>query len=95
MHWLSNNTSLALTLTHNDKNSNAMKKVINILVKRKSEIDKEFQKMPKEVDQYIAEIASELQEEERQIDQALLVLSDCGYVFGRLSRACSLSNKLN
>lgn len=53
-----------------------MKKVINILVKRKSEIDKEFQKMPKEVDQYTAEIASELQEEERQIDQALLVLSN-------------------
>jgi len=53
-----------------------MKKVINILIKRKSEIDKKFQKMPKEVDQYIAEIASELQEEERQIDQALLVLSN-------------------
>jgi hypothetical protein len=53
-----------------------MKKVINILNKRKSDIDKGFGKMPKEVDQYIDEIAAELQEEERQIDQALLVLSN-------------------
>ena len=53
-----------------------MKKVINILNKRKFEIDKEFEKMPKEVEQYMAEICDELQEEERQIDQALLVLSN-------------------
>lgn len=53
-----------------------MNKAISILNKRKSEIKKEFQRMPKDIDQYIAEVASALQEEERQIDQALLVLSN-------------------
>jgi len=63
-------------LTDNDKNSNAMKKVINYLGLRKVAINLQLDKLPSDVDQYVAEVGAELEEEIRQIDQALLVLSN-------------------
>ena len=51
-----------------------MKKVINYLGLRKVAIDLQLSKLPFEGDEYIAEIADELFEELRQIDQALLIL---------------------
>jgi hypothetical protein len=51
-----------------------MKKVINYLGLRKVAIDLQLSKLPFDFDQYIAEIAAELFEELRQIDQALLIL---------------------
>lgn len=52
-----------------------MKKVINYLGLRKVAINLQLDKLPSDVDQYIAEIAAEHQEELRQIDEAILVLS--------------------
>jgi hypothetical protein len=63
-------------LTDNDKTSNAMKKVINYLGLRKVAINLQLDKLPADVDQYVAEVGAELEEELRQIDQALLVLSN-------------------
>lgn len=53
-----------------------MKKVINYLGLRKVAINLQLDKLPPDVDQYVAEVGAELQEELRQIDQALLVLSN-------------------
>jgi|13_taG_2_1085334.scaffolds.fasta_scaffold31884_2 hypothetical protein len=53
-----------------------MKKAINYLAVRKADINLQFDKLPTNVDQYVAEVAAELQEELRQIDKALLVLSN-------------------
>ena len=53
-----------------------MKKVINYLGLRKVAINLQLDKLPADVDQYIAEVGAELEEELRQIDQALLVLSN-------------------
>jgi hypothetical protein len=62
-----------------DKNSNMMKKVINYLGLRKVAINLQLDKLPPDVDQYVAEVGAELEEELRQIDQALLVLSNFSY----------------
>jgi hypothetical protein len=51
-----------------------MKTLINYLGLRKVEIELQLDKLPYEVDKYIAEIASELYEELRQIDEAILIL---------------------
>ena len=53
-----------------------MKKVINYLGLRKVAINLQLDKLPPNVDQYVAEVGAELEEELRQIDQALLVLSN-------------------
>ena len=53
-----------------------MKKVINYLGLRKVAINLQLDKLPPDVDQYVAEVGAELEEELRQIDQALLVLSN-------------------
>ena len=53
-----------------------MKKVINYLGLRKVAINLQLDKLPADVDQYVAEVGAELEEELRQIDQALLVLSN-------------------
>jgi hypothetical protein len=52
-----------------------MKKVIKYLELRKVEINLELDRLPKDIDQYIAEIGAELVEELRQVDKALLILS--------------------
>jgi len=52
-----------------------MKKVINYLGLRKVAINLQLDKLPPDVDQYVADVGAELEEELRQIDQALLVLS--------------------
>ena len=62
-----------------------MKKVINYLGLRKVAINLQLDKLPADVDQYIAEVGAELEEELRQIDQALLVLSN---VVGRSEQLC-------
>jgi hypothetical protein len=53
-----------------------MKKVIDYLELRKVAINSELDKLPPEFDQYILEVVSESMEELRQIDQALLILSN-------------------
>jgi hypothetical protein len=53
-----------------------MNKVINYLGLRKVAINLQLDKLPADVDQYVAEVGAELEEELRQIDQALLVLSN-------------------
>lgn len=53
-----------------------MKKVINYLGLRKVAINVQLDKLPADVNQYVAEVGAELEEELRQIDQALLVLSN-------------------
>jgi len=53
-----------------------MKKVINYLGLRKAAINLQLDKLPADVDQYVAGVGAELEEELRQIDQALLVLSN-------------------
>ena len=84
-----------LPTTDRDKTSNAMKKVINYLGLRKVAINLQLDKLPADVDQYVAEVGAELEEELRQIDQALLVLSN---VVGRseqlpLSKCCNKEMK--
>jgi len=53
-----------------------MKKVINYLGLRKVAINLQLDKLPSDVDQYIAEIAAEHQEELRQIDEAIKILKE-------------------
>ena len=65
-----------MKITETDKTSNEMKKVINYLGLRKVAINLQLDKLPADVDQYVAEVGAELEEELRQIDQALLVLSN-------------------
>ena len=49
---------------------------MNYLGLRKVAINLQLDKLPADVDQYVAEVGAELEEELRQIDQALLVLSN-------------------
>jgi len=77
-------------IAETDKNSNAMNKVINYLGLRKVAINLQLDKLPPNVDQYVAEVGAELQEELRQIDQALLVLSN---VVGQ-SEQCTHENEV-
>ena len=65
-----------------------MKKVINYLGLRKVAINLQLDKLPADVDQYVAEVGAELEEELRQIDQALLVLSN---VVGRSEQLIAFS----
>lgn len=68
-----------------------MKKVINYLGLRKVAINLQLDELPADVDQYVAEVGAELEEELRQIDQALLVLSN---VVGRSEQLiCHHCNK--
>jgi phosphoglucomutase len=57
-----------------NKKQNTMKKVINYLALRKAGISLQFDKLPADVDQYVAEIASELEEEFWQIEKAIEIL---------------------
>jgi len=65
-----------------------MKKVINYLGLRKAAINLQLDKLPPDVDQYVAEVGAELEEELRQIDQALLVLSNVVGQSGQLVCDC-------
>jgi len=52
-----------------------MKKVINYLGLRAVAINLQLDKLPPNVDQYVAEIGAELEEELRQINKALEILT--------------------
>lgn len=67
-----------------------MKKVINYLGLRKVAINLQLDKLPADVDQYVAEVGAELEEELRQIDQALLVLSNVVGQSEQLMQSCSI-----
>ena len=62
-----------------------MKKVINYLGLRKVAINLQLDKLPADADQYVAEVGAELEEELRQIDQALMVLSNAA---GQIEHFC-------
>lgn len=53
-----------------------MKKVINLLGLRKAAINLKLENLPKEVDLYIAEIASNDMDELHQIEKAIKILSE-------------------
>jgi hypothetical protein len=72
-----------------------MKKVINYLGLRKVAINLQLDKLPADVDQYVAEIGSELEEELRQIDQALVVLSNVVGRSGQLPNKCKVCGRTN